>query len=66
MTENEQPQITVVQNVENLKEQDSAFYNDTQQGDVIALYPESGKIILYRPTTKTVVNSGEFATQISK
>jgi hypothetical protein len=66
LTETEEPQITVAQDVQNLKETDSEFYANVQQGDVIALYPESETILLYRPTTEEIVNTGRFSTGISQ
>lgn len=58
----EQPQIAVVTNAAVLKTQ-QPFYADVQNGDVMFLFPQAGKAVLFRPSTHQVVNAGPVNVQ---
>ena len=60
----EQPQIAVVSNASALKSQ-QPFYADVQNGDVMFLFPQAGKAVLFRPSTHQVVNAGPVNVQNS-
>lgn len=53
---NETPTLATVSNADKLKSQ--IFFRDTQNGDKVLIYSKSGTAILYRPSTKKVI---EFA-----
>lgn len=50
---NETPTIATVVDVEKLKTQ--AFFANAQNGDRVLLFPQAKKAILYRPTTKKII-----------
>jgi hypothetical protein len=53
----EQPQIAVVTDAATLKTQ-QPFYSDARNGDVLFLFPQAGKAMLFRPSTHQLVNAG--------
>ena len=58
----EQPQIATVTNAAVLKSQ-QPFYADVENGDVMFLFPQAGKAVLFRPSTHQVVNAGPVNVQ---
>jgi hypothetical protein len=50
---NETPTLATVSDVEKVKGQ--TFFKNAQNGDKVLLYSQSGKAILYRPSTKKVI-----------
>ena len=63
--ENEQPQLLVVKDAELQRQSDPTFYKDIVVGDIIAIYPTSERIMIYRPETQTVINEGAIKTSIN-
>lgn len=57
----ETPTLATVTDVESLKNQQ--FFKNAQNGDKVLLYSKAGRAILYRPTTKKVVDISTLATQ---
>lgn len=53
LPKNESPTIATVKDVTRL--QDQLFFQRAQNGDKVLIYPESGKAVLYRPSTKKVI-----------
>jgi hypothetical protein len=53
----EQPQIATVTDAASLKAQ-QPFYVDVANGDVLFLFPQTGKAVLFRPSTHQIVNAG--------
>jgi hypothetical protein len=51
---NEQPNIATITDVTKLKSQ--AFFLEAQNGDVVLVYKEAQKAILYRPSQKKIIN----------
>jgi hypothetical protein len=66
ITDTEQVQLTAVTDPEVLKKNSPDFYAQAQQGDVVAVFPISQKIILYRPNGETLVNSASFQASLTK
>lgn len=56
----EVPNLSVISNIASLKQEDPTFYADAANNDIVALFQTSSKILLYRPDTDKVVNSGAF------
>jgi cell division protein FtsL len=52
----EEPTITTVSDAENLKKQ--PFFAATENGDKILIFIEARKVVLYRPSTNRIINSG--------
>lgn len=50
----ETPTVAAVTNAAQAKQQ-SAFFNDAQNGDKVLLYVKAGEAILYRPSTNKIV-----------
>jgi hypothetical protein len=57
LPEGEDPVISTITDAQGLK-QDAPFYQNTENGDKILIYIESGKIIIYRESENLVVNAG--------
>lgn len=57
---NETPTLATVSDAE--KVQNQAFFKNAQDGDKVLLYAKSGKAILYRPTTKKVIEVAQINT----
>src|SRR3989338_844061 len=53
----EDPRIIIL--LDMLRVQGKAFYKDAKLNDMLIVYPESKKVLLYRPSTKKIIN---FAT----
>lgn len=49
----ETPTLATVTNVQELKNQE--FFKDAQNGDKVLIYTKSGRALLYRPSTKQVI-----------
>lgn len=60
------PQVSVVQEVEKVKQQDPEFYANAAVGDFVALFPAEGKIVLYRPSNQSILSSGQIKTSIER
>lgn len=56
----EEPTLATVSNVEELQSQ--VFFKNAQNNDKVLLYAKSGKAILYRPSTKKVIEVSALAT----
>lgn len=54
LPENEQPSVATVNDKEKLKDQ--PFFANAENGDVTLIYAQSKLAILYRPSTKQLVN----------
>jgi hypothetical protein len=54
---NETPKLATVSNVDQVKEQ-SSFYKNAQEGDVVLVFVDAKKAILYRPSEKKIVEVG--------
>lgn len=63
LTEEEVPQLVMIDDVAVLKEQDAEFYKDARKGDLIASL-QNGLVVIYRPETGVIVNSGYITTTI--
>lgn len=50
----ETPTVAAVTNAAQAKQQ-SAFFNDAQNGDKVLLYVKAGEAILYRPSTNKII-----------
>ncbi len=50
---NETPTLASVTNISQLKNQE--FFKDAQNGDKVLIYTKSGRALLYRPSTKQVI-----------
>ncbi len=61
----ETPQLSSVTDAAQVKAQDASFYANVANGDIIALFPSAKVVVLYRPSTGDMVNSGTFNTTIS-
>lgn len=60
----EAPQVSIVTDAAKLKEENPSFYANAQTNDVIALFSSKKLIVLYRPSTSTIINSGAYNTTI--
>lgn len=63
---NQTPQLSVVTDVTSLQNIDRNFYANVQKDDLIAVFPESSLILIYRQSNNTIINSGKVQTSISK
>jgi hypothetical protein len=52
----ELPTITTISKVEDLKNQ--AFFVNTEIGDKVLIYIATKKVVIYRPSTHKIINSG--------
>lgn len=50
---NETPTIATVNNADKLKDQE--FFRNAQNGDKVLIYSKAGRALLYRPSTKKVI-----------
>lgn len=57
---NETPTLATVSDVEKVKDQ--TFFKNAQNGDKVLLYSTAGKAILYRPSTKKVIEVAQINT----
>lgn len=53
LPKDEAPTVATVRNVSQL--QDQPFFSNAQNGDKVLIYPQTGKAVLYRPSTKKVI-----------
>lgn len=60
------PSVSVVTDVTVLKNQNREFYKDAEKDDLIGVFPDSNLIVIYRPSSKRIVNSGKVQTTITK
>ena len=59
----ENPQVAELTDKE--KQKNNPFFKDAQNGDKVLVYQKAGKIIIYRPATKQVVNMASLNGQSS-
>lgn len=62
----ENPELSIVSEVDTFKSRNSKFYADLEQDDVIAIYSEAGVIVIYRPDSGDLVNSGTYNVNIKE
>lgn len=62
----ESPELAVVVNPENLRTVNASFYANAQQNDIVATFGQSAILVLYRPSSNSIINSGKFSTNITK
>lgn len=60
----EVPQVAIVTDPAQLKATNSAFYANALKNDVVATFSTSGVVVLYRPSTNEIINSGSYTTTI--
>jgi hypothetical protein len=58
-----QPTISIVTVPDDLKKV-NAFYKDVQKDDIVATFNDLNSVMIYRPSTKAVVNSGKLNVEI--
>jgi cell division protein FtsL len=56
------PTIATVEDAESLAIQDG-FYSDAENGDIILVYYQSKRAILYRPDDNTIIKNGNVSTE---
>lgn len=56
----ETPVVSNIQDVTKFKDQ--AFFRNAQNGDKLMLFAKSGRVVLYRPSTKKVIEFTSFST----
>lgn len=56
LPKDEKPTIATVKDKEATKKQYGAFFNNTENGDISLIYSNAKLAILYRPSTKKIVN----------
>jgi hypothetical protein len=61
----EVPLVSIITDVEKLKSQDPSFYAKAQVNDILALFPDSGIIVVYRQEIKKIVASGKYSNKIT-
>lgn len=59
----ETPTLATVSDIDKVKGQ--AFFKNAQNGDKVLLYASSGKAILYRPSTKKIIEVAQINTPTS-
>ncbi len=60
------PQVSVVSDVTSLQNTDRSFYANVQKDDLVGVFTSSNLIVIYRPSTNTIINSGKVQTSITK
>ena len=63
---NQVPSVSVVTDVASVKVQDQKFYADLQKDDLIGVFAQSNLIVIYRPSSQRIINSGKVNTTITK
>lgn len=61
----EQVQISVVTDPDALRESNAEFYANADSGDIIATFPRSQYILIYRPSSGNIVNDGQLDIAIN-
>lgn len=61
----EAPQISIITDVKSLQAANPNFYSVARNNDIVALFPSSQLIVLYNQETATIVNSGNYSTNIT-
>lgn len=61
----ETPQLSLITDVKALQTNDPVFYKNARANDIIALFPQAEVILIYNQESKTVVNYGNYTTQIT-
>lgn len=61
----ETPQVSQVTDPQKLIEQNADFYARAEEGDLIAVFPQSKKIILYNPNNQSIYKTGNVDTVIT-
>ena len=59
-----QPQISVVNDAENLKKQ-SDIYADVMKDDLVGIFSNPNLIVIYRPSTASIVKSGNLQLSVN-
>jgi hypothetical protein len=60
----ETPQIAAVIDITAVKTSNPEFYKNVQKNDILATFANSSVVLLYRPSTDEIINSGKFQTLI--
>jgi hypothetical protein len=60
----ETPQLTAISDPKELQKLDADFYKDAKEADLVAVFPNSGKIVIYRSADKSIVKVGNFSSRI--
>lgn len=60
----EKPALSVVVDENKVKENNGVFYANAQKDDILATFTEAKIIVIYRPATKSIINSGSFTTVV--
>ncbi len=65
--EDEVPQVSLVTDADLFRQSSgsAAFYTNLQTGDVVGTYASKSLIIIYRPSTNSIVSSGSYSTSIN-
>jgi uncharacterized protein YpmB len=58
---NETPTVATVSDPDKLKDQ--AFFSESQKGDKVLIFTQSGKAVLYRPSIDKIIAIAPFDTQ---
>jgi len=57
----ETPQLSVINDVTKLQGVNAVFYKDAKTGDIVAVYAQAAKIVIYRSSSDTIINSGDYS-----
>ncbi len=60
----ESPQLSVVTNPDQVLKNSGEFYRGASKDDVIAYFSTDQVIILYRPSTNAIINSGKYSVNV--
>lgn len=60
----EDPELSVVTDIATLQAQNPSFYSSARNNDIIAVFSQTGVILLYNNDTGSIINHGTFTTQI--
>ncbi len=58
------PQLSEVIDANKTKEQNPEFFADVEVGDIIAYFPDLNLVVLYRPSSDMLVNTGAYQSSI--
>lgn len=56
----EVPQLSVINDVANTQKENPEFYRNAANNDIIAMFRTEGKVLIYRPDTDSIINSGTY------